>query len=111
VKQACQDDCLNRAASGQWSEDFCAATAPAPHDAGAEPPDAGSGDDAASPPDAAAQDSGGGGSSGADASMSPPTKSGCGCELGDGATPVAVPLFVAGLAIALVAARRRGRRL
>ena len=35
VKQACQTDCLMRAAAGQWSEDFCAATAPASPDGGA----------------------------------------------------------------------------
>ena len=30
LKQTCQDDCLMRADIGQWSPDFCAATAPDP---------------------------------------------------------------------------------
>ena len=76
VKQACQTDCLMRAAAGQWSEDFCAATAPASPDGGA-PTDADAGDDAHR--DAGPADGGGGSAGGSDASVPPPPKSGCSC--------------------------------
>ncbi|HXU05886.1 MAG TPA: MYXO-CTERM sorting domain-containing protein [Polyangia bacterium] len=105
VHATCQVDCLMRASSGQWADDFCAATAPAPHDAGGEPPDAGDGMDATAPADAAPKDSGGGGSGGTDASVGPPSKSGCGCAVGDGGTPGAALVIVA-LAFAALVRRR-----
>jgi hypothetical protein len=108
VKTMCQDDCLLRASSGQWDESFCAAIAPAPHDAGGEPPDAG---DGGAPPDAAAPDGGTGtGGSGGDAGVTPPTKSGCGtCAVGAPEGPVMLPL-VAAAALAALAGRRWRRR-
>ncbi len=102
VKQACQTDCLMRAAAGQWSEDFCAATAPAPPDGGA-PTDAGDGAHS----DAGPADGGGGSGGGSDASVTPPPKSGCSC----GVTP-AGPFRGASLIATLVLAaglRRRPR--
>jgi MYXO-CTERM domain-containing protein len=98
VKAACQDDCLARAAAGQWSEDFCAATAPPSPDAGGTPPDA------SAPADAAPAD----GSGGSDASVSPPGKNGCACavDAGDGAVPTVALVVV----LALVAGLRRRRR-
>jgi len=92
VMAACQDDCLVRAAGGQWADDFCAATAPAPHDAGSEPPDAGPESDAAQ------HDAG--------ASDAPASKSGCSCAVDDSSASVALPWITAFLATAL---RRRRR--
>jgi len=109
VHQSCQDDCLVRAGAGQWTEDFCAATAPAPHDAGGEPPDAGPGVDASLPTGAAgaAGAAGAGGSGGAGgASLTPGGKSGCACAVDEPGAPVAVP-FTAALFVLLVRRRRR----
>jgi MYXO-CTERM domain-containing protein len=111
VKATCQDDCLNRAAAGQWDDSFCAATAPASPDGG-EPPDAGQGADAGPHPDAAtttgaAGTGGGGGGSGgggSGGSTSPPPKSGSSCAVAGspGASGV-----IALLALAFLVRRRR----
>jgi hypothetical protein len=104
VKTTCQDDCLMRASAGQWADDFCAATAPLPHDAGSEPPDAGPTTDAAPHTDAA------GGNTGSDASVPPPPKkSGCTCAAGTPVRPVALPI-VAALIGVLAVRRRRPRK-
>ena len=100
VKQACQTDCLMRAAAGQWSEDFCAATAPA-LDGGA-PTAADGGADASAHGDGGSADGGGGSGGGSDAGATPPPTSGCGCDVTPaapfrGAPPIAVLLLVAGL--------------
>ena len=107
VKTSCQTDCLMRAASGQWTEDFCAATAPAPHvDAGSGPPDAGQPDAAphvdAGPPDATGD--------GPDASVPPPPKSGCTCAAGAPVTPAAPAVAAALLAMGALFRRRAPRR-
>jgi MYXO-CTERM domain-containing protein len=113
VKQSCQDDCLNRAAGGQWDETFCAATAPAPHDAGGEPPDAGGGAGAGGNTGAGGGAGGSGGSAGGsnpDASVSPPAKSGCAsCAVSTTDAPPALALVVL-LALATTRARRRRSR-
>lgn len=96
VKDTCQTDCLMRAAAGQWSEDFCAATAPASPDGGA-PTDAG-GDDAIVHHDSGPSDDGG---------VTAPPKSGCACDVTPGGRSRA-GLFVSMLG--LVAGVRRRRR-
>ena len=102
VKQACQTDCLMRAAAGQWSEDFCAATAPA--SAGRRRA-ARRGRRRA--PDAGPADGGGGSGGGSDASVPPPPKSGCSC----GVTPEG-PLRAASMisSLVLIAGLRRRPR-
>src|SRR6266496_751130 len=107
VKQACQTDCLMRAAAGQWSEDFCAATAPA-SDGGA-PTGADSGADTSVHGDGGSADGGGGGSGGggSDAGAMPPPKSGCACDVTPAAPFRGSPLIVA---LVLVAGLRRRMR-
>jgi len=100
VKQACQTDCQMRAAAGQWADDFCAATAPAMHDAG--PPDGNAGDDAGMHGDAAPIDSGG-----PDASTPPPQNSGCWCDAASANPRWALSLIAA---LVLVAGLRRRSR-
>jgi hypothetical protein len=97
VKTTCQADCLMRASAGQWDDTFCAATAPAPHDAG-EPPEAGTAD-AAPHTDA---------TGGSDASVPPPTKGGCTCAAGTPVRPAALPVVVA--LVGALAVRRRSRK-
>jgi hypothetical protein len=105
VKQACQADCLMRASAGQWSEDFCAVTAPATPDGGM-PSDGGGGMDAAPHTDAGPTGTGGSGG-GSDASVTPPPKSGCSCAT----APVrSLPALSVLAAIAVVAGLRRRPR-
>jgi len=105
VKQLCQVDCIARADTGQWSEDFCAATAPASPDAGSTPSDGGdaSSDAASDASSDASSDAGGG----ADASVTPPPTSGCGCAVGAGVAPGALAFAL--LLIALAGGRRQRR--
>jgi MYXO-CTERM domain-containing protein len=115
AKVTCQDDCLNRAAAGQWDDSFCAATAPASPDGGSAPPDAGQGTDAGTHPDAAmtsgtggGASSGGAGTGGAAGSTSPPPKSSS-CAVADASTaPGSLALAVA-LALVTGVTRRRRR--
>jgi MYXO-CTERM domain-containing protein len=115
AKATCQDDCLNRAAAGQWDDSFCAATAPASPDGGSAPPDAGPGTDAGTHPDAAmtsgtggGASSGGAGTGGAAGSTSPPPKSSS-CAVADASTaPGSLALAVA-LALVTGVTRRRRR--
>jgi len=104
LKQACQTDCQMRAAAGQWADDFCAATAPAMHDAGT---DANGGDDAGPHVDAGPTD-GTAGSGGSDASTPPPPKNGCSCDAAAASPPSALALIAA---LALVAGLRRRSRV
>jgi MYXO-CTERM domain-containing protein len=85
-----------RAAAGQWSDDFCAATAPA-SDGG--PPTASDGGG-----DARAHDDGGSGTGGSDAGTTPPPKSGCACDVTPAAPFRGAPLIAA---LVLIAGLRR----
>jgi MYXO-CTERM domain-containing protein len=100
VHAVCQTDCMARAAAGQFSDDFCAATAPASPDGG-PPSDAGPpGNDAGH--DAAPTDAGG-----SDAAVSPPSSGCSSCRVASGDASRALPLA---LALAIVAGLRRRRR-
>jgi hypothetical protein len=102
VKQACQTDCLMRAAAGQWSEDLCAATAPASSDGGA-PTDAAAGDGGGTP------DGAGGSGAAPDASVTPPPKSGCSCVVAPAGWFPSVSLIAALMLVAGLRRRPRAR--
>ena len=103
VKDACQTDCLMRAAAGQWSEDFCAATAPTRRTVArrtaAAPTDAG-GDDALLHHDSGPSDDGG---------VTAPPKSGCSCAVTPGWPFSAGPAHTMLLLVAGLRRRRRAR--
>ncbi len=115
LKQTCQDDCQMRADIGQWSPDFCAATAPDP--AGGAGGAAGmvgigSTDAAAGAGGGAGSSSGGAGSSGAGgvSGGSAGPSGGCHCALASregGAAGAAVSALALAVAAAVAARRRR----
>jgi hypothetical protein len=105
LKQFCQDDCLLRADTGQWSADFCAATPPASGSGGTGGGTAGTGGGAAGT--GAAGTSGNAGTTGTGGST---PSGGCHCAVPNAASGgfgVGVAAFVA---LGLVARRRRRPR-
>ena len=99
VMQSCQNDCLMRADMGQWSQDFCAAAAPPPHDAGTVTDGATGGAGGHAATDASTADGAGG--------ATPAKSSGCHCNVAS--SPAPAQLSGLALALAAVLARRRRR--
>ena len=102
LKQTCQDDCQMRADIGQWSPDFCAATAPDP--SGGAGGTVGIGATAGA--GGGAGSSGAGGTSGGSAGSS----GGCHCALGSregGAAGAALSALALAVATTVTARRRR----